>query len=103
VTTKGVGIADVTIVLSGTDDQGNPVNLSTTTNGQGFYEFTGLAPGTYTIDQPSLNFPIIQSIAGTVGGSGDGSVQTNGDIGAIVLKAGDQGINYDFNAVSFIG
>jgi uncharacterized repeat protein (TIGR01451 family) len=43
------GIAGVEVSLAGTDGAGNPVNLTTTTDADGFYEFTGLAPGTYTV------------------------------------------------------
>ncbi len=41
----------VEVQLVGSEDSGNPVNLATTTNGQGLYEFTGLLPGTYMIVQ----------------------------------------------------
>lgn len=50
-----VGIATVTISLSGTDTLGNPVTRSTTTDATGNYSFTDLPAGTYTITetQPS--------------------------------------------------
>ncbi|MBK8192270.1 MAG: carboxypeptidase regulatory-like domain-containing protein [Lewinellaceae bacterium] len=43
------GIGGVTVTLSGTTGDGSPVNLTTSTDGTGFYEFTDLAPGTYTV------------------------------------------------------
>ncbi len=46
-----VPIENVSITLTGTNDLGNPVNLSTTTNASGFYEFTNLRPGSYTITE----------------------------------------------------
>ena len=49
--TAGVGIANVAVELSGTDDLGDPVTASTTTDGSGDYSFTGLRPGTYTVTE----------------------------------------------------
>ena len=43
------GIPGWTITLSGTDGQGNPVSLSTVTDGSGNYQFSGLPPGMYEI------------------------------------------------------
>ncbi len=49
------GVAGAIITLTGTDNANTPVNLQTTTDSDGQYEFAGLAPGTYTIreSQPS--------------------------------------------------
>ncbi|NLH74729.1 MAG: DUF11 domain-containing protein [Verrucomicrobia bacterium] len=44
-------IGGVTITLTGTDHLGNPVNLSTVTGPDGYYEFVGLRPGTYIITE----------------------------------------------------
>jgi len=43
------GIAGVTVKLTGTDDLGNPVSLTTTTAADGSYSFATLRPGTYTV------------------------------------------------------
>src|SRR5581483_8589503 len=49
------GIPNVTISLSGTDDLGAAVSLSTQTLGDGSYSFGNLRPGTYQLSetQPS--------------------------------------------------
>ena len=44
-------IGGVTITLTGTDHLGNPVSHSTVTGPDGYYEFTGLRAGTYTITE----------------------------------------------------
>ncbi len=44
------GIANVTVTLLGTNDQG-PVNFTTTTATDGSYHFRGLRPGSYTIQE----------------------------------------------------
>ncbi len=43
------GIAGVTLRLIGTDIDGNSIDISATTNENGFYRFERLAPGTYTV------------------------------------------------------
>ncbi len=40
-----------TIVLVGTDGQGNPISTSTVTGVNGEYAFAGLAPGSYTVSE----------------------------------------------------
>jgi protocatechuate 3,4-dioxygenase beta subunit len=79
------GISGVTITLSGTDDLGNSVLLTTTTTITGFYAFDTLRPGTYTISetQPS-GYLDGRDTAGTLGG--DTSV--NDRIASIVLPSG---------------
>lgn len=47
------GIADVTIELSGTDDLGNPVSASATTDADGYFDFAGLRVGSYVVTQPT--------------------------------------------------
>ena len=43
------GIPNVTVILTGTDENGNPVNESTTTDANGFYLFDDLVPGMYQV------------------------------------------------------
>ena len=45
------GIENVAITLTGTDAQGNNVNLNTTTDANGDYIFANLAAGTYTVQE----------------------------------------------------
>ena len=47
------GIPNVLVVLSGTNDQGNPVHAQTLTNSSGAYDFPGLRPGTYATSEPT--------------------------------------------------
>ncbi|MCA9143668.1 MAG: carboxypeptidase regulatory-like domain-containing protein [Planctomycetaceae bacterium] len=69
-----------------------------TTNADGYYEVTGLAPGEYRIteSQPSTYQDGIDTV-GTVSGASRGSVSNPGDaIDGIVLTSGDNGVQYNF-------
>src|SRR5439155_973673 len=72
------GIASVTVTLSGTDDRGAAVNLTTTTNAAGQYNFGNLRPGTYQIaeTQPAGFFDGKDS-AGNTGGTLGNDTVTN--------------------------
>ncbi len=65
------GYAGQTIVLTGTNDLGQPVNLSVTTDASGNYSFTGLRPGAYTIAQPNAPPGTLngRTTAGSAGGT----------------------------------
>ncbi|MBO9325948.1 MAG: hypothetical protein J7463_11310, partial [Roseiflexus sp.] len=86
------GIGGVTITLTGTDDLGNPVNLTATTTVTGYYRFDNLRPGTYTVSetQPAAYNDGIDRV-GTAGG-----ILSNDQISDIVLGAGINAVNYDF-------
>ena len=45
------GIANVSIVLSGTDNEGNSIKKSVESDSYGYYEFRGLPPGVYSVTQ----------------------------------------------------
>jgi len=91
------GIPDVLVTLSGTDYQGNVVNWSQWTDGSGFYIFSGLQAGNYTLTetQPN-NYTAFAENLGTAGGTKVGLNEfTN-----IVLAAGVIGRDYDFGNVA---
>jgi len=45
------GIAGVTVTVTGTTEQGDPVSLTTTTDANGYYSFHGLHNGSYTVTE----------------------------------------------------
>ncbi|WP_203322499.1 SdrD B-like domain-containing protein [Pseudoxanthomonas beigongshangi] len=69
------GIESVTIRLTGTDDSGAAVDLTTTTDANGDFRFEGLRPGTYTVTEPQQPTGTSngQTLAGTVGGTPSGT------------------------------
>ena len=73
-----IGIAGVTLTLTGTNDLGNSVDLTATTGIDGSYDFSGLRPGTYAV----AVVPVAGYLAGhvTVGNAGGsaGSQQVSG-------------------------
>jgi len=93
----GSGIQNVTITLTGTDDLGNAVNLSTTTDVNGFWQFTGLRPS----DASGYTIMEMQPAAYNDGIHVDGSL-ANGDTSvddvtsSIGVTSGDAGTGYDF-------
>ncbi|QGJ68433.1 Hypothetical protein PBC10988_0920 [Planctomycetales bacterium 10988] len=91
------GIAGVTVTLTGTDDLGNAVNLTDTTDGNGDYSFTDLRPGEYTLTetQPASHLDGIDTL-GTVNGLTDGNDTVNDVFSEITLTPDDTGLDYDF-------
>ena len=53
----GEGLAGITVTLTGTDIDGNAVNLTTTTAGDGQYLFNDLAEGSYTVTVNEADLP----------------------------------------------
>lgn len=91
-------LANVTVTLTGTNDQGVSVSVSTITNSAGFYEFKGLRPGTYTLRETQPSDPGIvddQDFAGTIKGGTVGTVG-NDIISNITLPACADGQEYNF-------
>ena len=86
------GIGSVAIELSGTDFDGNSVSHSTTTDSYGYYEFRGLAPGTYRVEQTQpIQYISAQTNAGQFGGQ-----TSDNQIAGIELSAGQLGNGYSF-------
>lgn len=87
-----VGIAGVTITLTGTDLAGRSVVQTTTTDGSGNYSFTGLFPGTYTVTEshPSAYLDGTDT-AGSLGGIAGNDVISN-----IVLGVNQTAVLYNF-------
>jgi hypothetical protein len=101
-TSNDQGLGGVQVQLTGFDAFGQPVNLTVTTDANGFYIFTGLSAGTYsvTIVPPDgLYSPEVANV-GTVQGSTDGSANSNNvEIDQIALLAGQVGVHYNFGLV----
>jgi SdrD B-like domain len=86
------GISGVTVTLRGTDDLGNTVVVGTLTDANGFYSFTGLRAGTYSLleTQPT-GYLDGQDTIGTQGG-----LVSNDLFYDIVLQLGVDGKNNNF-------
>lgn len=91
----GVGIAGVTITLTGNNDAGQPVSVTATTDASGDYAFTGLLAGTYVITESQ---PAGYGDGADTAGSTGGTV-TNDVISEIVLGAGVASVDNDFAEV----
>jgi hypothetical protein len=86
------GIAGVTITLTGFDNQGHAVSLSTVTDANGNYSFLYLKPGTYTITETQpQNYDDGSETVGSLGGDVSQDIFMN-----IALTAGLNGVNYNF-------
>jgi len=109
-TADDTGIAGVEILLQGTDDLGQPVSRTVMSDASGFYKFTDLRPGTYSIIEmyePAGASPdayyFVDGV-NTVGSLGGTNVEydwvtspvTPDAITGIIVGAGVQGVNYNF-------
>lgn len=93
-------ISGVTVELTGTDDFGNPVNRSTTTDSNGEYLFGNLSPGNYTVtEQHPPSWIDAKETAGSVGGN----IATNDVISDIVLPANTDATGYNFGELRDLG
>ena len=86
------GLREVVIEITGIDEHGSEFSHSTTTDSYGFYEFRGLAPGTYAITQQQPeDYLNARSNVGTVGG-----LAADNRISGIEIGPGQIGSDYDF-------
>ncbi len=97
-------IAGVTVLLTGVNDLGQSVNLSTVTDSDGLYEFAGLRAGTYQVQelQPA-GYTDGVDLVGEVEGVVTGSLVANDVIGGITLGLGQKGVNYNFAEATIEG
>ena len=86
------GLSGVFITLTGVDDRGSQVSLTTVTDANGNYQFSQLRPGTYTLTetQPIGYDDGLESL-GTLGGDVGQDFFAN-----IQLKANQIGFGYNF-------
>ncbi|NNF56078.1 MAG: DUF11 domain-containing protein, partial [Acidimicrobiales bacterium] len=87
------GIPGVTLTLTGTDLNTNPVSMNTLTAADGTYSFGGLLPGTYTITELQ---PVAYADGAETVGSLGGDASVNDRISAINVLAGETGTGYNF-------
>ncbi len=86
------GIPGTTVTLTGTSDQGAITPQSMSTDANGYYQFTNLRPGTYTVQETQpANWLDGKDTAGSLGGT-----VTNDQIAAIALPSGGGSINNNF-------
>lgn len=86
------GIRGVAINLTGDETGGISITRTTTTDANGFYQFTELRAGTYRIrETQAANFLDGNDAVGSLGGT-----VANDDLANIPVRFGDAGINYVF-------
>lgn len=90
-------LGGVTITISGTDVGGNKVATRTTkTDATGFYQFTELPPGTYTITETQPGGILVDGIDSI--GSLGGTTPANDKL-TVTLLPNDNGQNYNFGEI----
>ena len=92
------GFGSQTITLSGTNDIGQAVSVSITTDTNGDYVFPSLRPGNYTIAQPNAPPGTLNGItnSGSAGGTATAPATLPSSISNIVLTSGTSAVNYRF-------
>ena len=95
------GYPNITVTLTGTDDLGRPVNLTTTTDANGKYTFPNLRPGTYAVIEgtPPPETLNGKTTAGSAGGTGNNPSPTTSEITGIVLKPGVDSVDNNFGEI----
>jgi len=99
------GIANVTVVLTGTDDLGQAVSITLTTDADGRYRFDELRPGTYTVTEPTQPPQTLNGITsagaveGVVTGVATGRDTVPSAISQIVLPLGGDSLGNNFGEI----
>ncbi|MFO1219313.1 MAG: SdrD B-like domain-containing protein [Burkholderiaceae bacterium] len=101
--TGEAGLSGVTITLTGTDDLGGAVNLTTTTAADGTYAFADLRPGTYTLTEPTQPAGTVNGITmpGPLGGTATAPATVPSAIAAIVLPPGGHASANNFGEIGW--
>jgi SdrD B-like domain len=91
----GSGLKGVQITLTGADMNNNPVTATVTTDANGFYQFTGLLSGDYTITKtPPVGYTDGQQNLGVINGTPSGTQAP--DQFFVHLGLENKGTNYNF-------
>ena len=93
-------IGNVSIRVTGTDVNGKPVNVSTTTSADGSWSVTGLVAGTYVVTETQpAGYGDGKDAAGSLGGTVSGTGIGTDRIAAITVGAAQNGTAYNFGEV----
>ena len=95
------GLAGVVINLTGTDDSGAAVNLTSTTAADGSYAFANLRPGSYTLTEPVQPAGTVNGITspGSLGGTATPASSAPSAISAITVPVGGQALANNFGEI----
>lgn len=94
---EAVRIPGVAVMLAGTDDLGQAVERTLTTNEHGAYRFDNLRPGNYTVTETSPTW--LTETGAQPGVPVRGSASSNADtqqVSAIALASGENLVDYNF-------
>ena len=96
------GLGGVTLSLTGTDDTGAAVSLSTTTAADGSYSFGKLRPGSYALAEPVQPAGTVNGITspGSLGGTATPPTVTPSAISGIRLPPGGQSSANNFGEIA---
>lgn len=96
-----VGLPGVTVVLTGTDDQGTAISRTTITGADGSYEFGNLRPGTYAVTEPTQPPETTNglTVPGSLGGSATPVTAVPSAITGITLPVGGLASAYNFGEI----
>jgi hypothetical protein len=99
------GYQGATVTLVGTTTDGKHVQLTATTDASGYYIFTGLMAGTYSVvlTPPGGYYSPEVANVGTVNGKSDGAANGMLEIDTVQLTLGQAGLDYNFGGTYYSG